>query len=123
MATICLNFSYTHLKEKSTKQHELQLYQYGFSGYKPGYASDLKIKKDNSGQTFIAINYTVEQLFAIAYGAGNPINEKKITIDVMNPDKLQEIRCYKLFVPQQQIANFYTIMQQSLKLEFPDYAG
>jgi len=50
------------------------------------------------------------------------MNEKKITIDVMNPDKLQEIRCYKIFVPQQ-IANFYTIMQQSLKLEFPDYAG
>jgi len=29
--------------------------------------------------------------------------------------------CYKLFVPRQQTANFYCIMQQNLNAEFPDY--
>jgi len=122
MATMCLNFSYTHLKEKSAQQSELQLYQYGFSGFQSGYAPGLKIKKNNNGQTIIIINHTVEQLFTIAYGAGNLINKKKSIINTMNPSRLQEIRCYKLFVPQQ-IANPYTIMQENLKLEFPEYAG
>ena len=39
----------------------------------------------------------------------------------MDSKKLQQIRCYKLFVPQQQTDNFYTIMQQNLHMEFPDY--
>jgi len=121
MATICLNFSYSHLKEKSPELNRLHLYQYGFSGFKSGYAPDLKIKKDNRGQAIIVINHTVEQLFSIAYGAGNAINEEQTIINVINPYKLQESTCYKLFVPQKQTANFYSIMQQSLNMEFPDY--
>lgn len=117
MATICLNFSYTHLEEKS----KLQLYQYGFSEFKSGYVRDLKIEKDSRGQTIVVCNYTIVQLFAIAYGAGAPINKDQIIIDTIEPKKLQEIRCYRLFVPQQQIDSFYTIMQQNLHMEFPDY--
>nr|WP_294875087.1 hypothetical protein [uncultured Pedobacter sp.] len=123
MATICLNFSYGQIKEKSTEQNQLQLYQYGFSGFKSGYKPGFKIKKDvaNRGKTIIVRNYTVEQLFAIAFGAGTPIAQEQVIIDVAEPKKLKGIRCYKLFVPQDQIANFYIIMQQNLKLEFPDY--
>jgi len=121
MATICLNFSYIHLKEKSIQQSELQLYQYGFLGFKPSHQQGFKIKKDNRGQTITAINHTVEQLFAIAYGAGTLINQNETIIDVINTYTLQEIMCYKLFVPKQQTANFYTIMQQNLNMEFPDY--
>lgn len=123
MATICLNFSYGQMKEKSSEQNQLQLYKYGFSGFKSGYKPGFKIKKDiaNRGKTIIVRNYTVEQLFAIAYGAGTPIAQEQVIIDVAEPKKLKGIRCYKLFVPQDQIANFYIIMQQNLKLEFPDY--
>lgn len=121
MTTICLNFSYIHLEEKSVHQSELQLYRYCFSGFKPGYEPGLKIKKDKRGQTIIAINHTVEQLFAIAYGAGARIDQDETIIDVTNTYTLQEIMCYKLFVPRQQRANFYSIMQQNLNMEFPDY--
>ena len=123
MATICLNFSYAQMKEKSPEQNQLQLFQYGFSGYKSGYKPGFKIKKDitNRGKTIIVRNYTVEQLFAIAYGAGTPISHEQVIIDVADPKKLQEIRCYKLFVPQNQVINFYAIMQQNLGMEFPDY--
>jgi len=123
MATICLNFSYGQIKEKSSAQNQLQLYQYGFCGYKSGYKPGFKIKKEvaNRGKTITVRNYTVEQLFAIAYGAGTPINKEQIITEVMEPKKLQEIRCYKLFVPQHQIDSFYTIMQQNLNMEFPDY--
>nr|WP_294869894.1 hypothetical protein [uncultured Pedobacter sp.] len=120
MATMCLNFSYTKLKEKS-HQNELQLYQYGFSGFKSGNAPDLKIKKNCRGHTMIIINHTIEQLFAIAYGDGASISKEQIIIDVIEPKKLQEMRCYKLFVPQHQIDSFYIIMQQNLTMEFPDY--
>nr|WP_068892241.1 hypothetical protein [Pedobacter panaciterrae] len=121
MTTICLNFSYLHFKEKSAQQSELQLYQYGFSKFKSGEWPDLNFEKDNSAQTIVVVNHTVEQLFAIAYGAGTPINQQQTIIHVKNTYRLQEIMCYKLFVPQQQITNFYTIMQQNLNLEFPDY--
>jgi hypothetical protein len=123
MATICLNFSYDLIKEKSAVQNQLQLYQYGFCGFKSGYKPGFRIKKGvvNRGKTITVRNYTVEQLFAIAYGASAPINKEQIINEVMEPKKLQEIRCYKLFVPQQQIGSFYTIMQQNLNMEFPDY--
>ncbi|WP_449436234.1 hypothetical protein [Pedobacter steynii] len=124
MATICLNFSYAHLKEKSSAQNQLQLYQYGFTGFKVGQKPGFRIKNEmaNRGKTIIVRNYTVQQLFAFAYGAGTPIGSMQVIIDVAEPKKLQEIRCYKLFVPQQQIDNFYIIMQQNLHMEFPDYA-
>nr|WP_068886613.1 hypothetical protein [Pedobacter panaciterrae] len=121
MATICLNISYCKLKEELSEHTQLQLYQYGFSGFKSGYTSGLRIKKNSRGQTLTVLNYTVEQLFAVAYGAGMPIKHDHNIIDVTERIKLQESRCYKLFVPQQQIANFYSIMQQNLKLEFPAY--
>ena len=69
----------------------------------------------------IIINHTIEQLFAIAYGDGASISKEQIIIDVIEPKKLQEMRCYKLFVPQHQIDSFYIIMQQNLTMEFPDY--
>ena len=123
MATICLNFSYAQLKEKSPAENQLQLFQYGFSGFNSGYKPGFRIKKEiaNRGKTITVRNYTVQQLFAIAYGAGTPINHEQVIIDVAEPKKLQQIRCYKLFVPQQQIDNFYSIMQQNLHMEFPDY--
>jgi len=123
MATICLNFSYGQMKEKLPAENQFQLYQYGFSGFKSGYKPGFSIKKEvaNRGKTITVRNYTVEQLFAIAYGAGAPINKDQIIIDTIEPKKLQEIRCYKLFVPQHQIDSFYTIMQQNLHMEFPDY--
>nr|WP_068890594.1 hypothetical protein [Pedobacter panaciterrae] len=121
MATICLNISYCQLKEELSEQSQFQLYQYGFSGFKSGYTPGLRIKKNSRGNTLTVLNYTIEQLFAIAYGAGTPISYNQTIIDVRERVKLQEIRCYKLFVPQQQTTNFYTIMQQNLKLEFPDY--
>ena len=123
MATICLNFSYGQMIEKSPSQNQLQLFQYGFSGFKSGYKPGFRIKKEvaNRGKTITVYNYTIEQLFAIAYGAGTPISKEQIVIDVAEPKKLQQIRCYKLFVPQRQIASFYTIMQQNLHMEFPDY--
>ena len=123
MATICLNFSYSQMIEKSPTQNQLQLFQYGFSGFKSGYKPGFRIKKEvaNRGKTITVCNYTVEQLFALAYGAGTPINHEQVIIDVAEPKKLQQIRCYKLFVPQQQTDSFYTIMQQNLHMEFPDY--
>ena len=123
MATICLNFSYGQMIEKTPAQNQLQLFQYGFSGFKSGYKPGFRIKKEiaNRGKTITVYNYTIEQLFAIAYGAGTPISKEQMVIDVAEPKKLQQIRCYKLFVPQQQIASFYTIMQQNLHMEFPDY--
>jgi len=123
MATICLNFSYAQLKEKLAEQSQLQLYRYGFTGFKSSHKPGFKIKKDvaNGGKTIIVRNYTVEQLFAIAYGTGTPLTQEQTIININEPKKLQEIRCYKLFVPQDQIANFYTIMQQNLKMEFPGY--
>nr|WP_068891193.1 hypothetical protein [Pedobacter panaciterrae] len=121
MATICLNLSYCQLKEELSEESYLQLYQYGFSEFKSGYTPALRIKKNNRGQTLTVLNYTVEQLFATAYGEGLSINHDQTIIDVKERIKLQGIRCYKLFVPQQQAANFYCIMQQNLKLEFPDY--
>lgn len=123
MATICLNFSYGQIKERSPEQNQLQLYQYGFSGFKSGYKSGFKIKNEvaNRGKTIIVRNYTIDQLFAIAYGAGTPITQEQVIIDVAEPKKLKGIRCYKLFVPQDQVANFYTIMQQNLRMEFHDY--
>ena len=124
MATICLNFSYGQMIEKSPSQNQLQLFQYGFSGFKSGYKPGFRIKKEvaNRGKTITVCNYTIEQLFAIAYGAGTPIIKEQIVIDVADPKKLQQVRCYKLFVPQQQTDNFYTIMQQNLHMEFPGYA-
>nr|WP_294875607.1 hypothetical protein [uncultured Pedobacter sp.] len=123
MATICLNLSYGQIKEKSTVQNQLQLYKYGFSGYQSGNKPGFKIKKEvaNGGKTIIVRNYTVEQLFAIAYGAGAPMSKEQIIVEVMEPKKLLEIRCYKLFVPQHQMDGFYTIMQQNLNMEFSDY--
>ena len=121
MATICLNFSYSHLKEELPMHNELQLFQYGFLGFKQGHEPNLKIRKNHRGQTIIAVNFTVEQLFALAYGAGTPISEEQTIIYVAEPIKLHEIKCYKLFVPQQQTANLYMIMQQNLNMEFPDY--
>ena len=123
MATICLNFSYAQLKEKSPAENQLQLFQYGFSGFNSGYKPGFRIKKEiaNRGKTITVRNYSIQQLFAIAYGAGTPINHEQVIIDVAEPKKLQQIRCYKLFVPHQQIDNFYSIMQQNLHMEFPDY--
>jgi len=123
MATICLNFSYDQMKERSPTKNQLQLYRYGFLGFNSDYKPGFRIKKEiaNRGKTITVRNYTVQQLFAIAYGAGTPINHEQVIIDVMNPEKLQQIRCYKLFVPQQQIDNFYTIIQQNLHMEFGDY--
>ena len=123
MATICLNFSYGQMKEKSPAENQFQLYQYGFSGFQSGYKPGFRIKKEiaSRGKTITVRNYTVEQLFAIAYGAGTPISKEQIIIEVTEPKKLQQIRCYRLFVPQQQIENLYTIMQQNLHMEFPDY--
>nr|WP_068892081.1 hypothetical protein [Pedobacter panaciterrae] len=119
MATICLNISYCQLKED--KNNQLQLYRYGFSGFKPGYTPGLRIKKNSRGNTLTVLNYTIEQLFAIAYGAGTPISYNQTIIDVTDRVKLQEIKCYKLFVPQQQTTNFYIIMQQNLNMEFANY--
>ena len=45
MATICLNFSYSQMIEKSPAQNQLQLFQYGFSGFKSGYKPGFRIKK------------------------------------------------------------------------------
>ncbi|ATP57595.1 hypothetical protein CPT03_14490 [Pedobacter ginsengisoli] len=75
MATICLNFSYAQLKEKSSAQNQLQLYQYGFTGFKTSCKPGFRIKKEiaNRGKTIVVRNYTVQQLFSIAYGAGTQL--------------------------------------------------
>lgn len=45
MATICLNFSYGQIKEKSPEQNQLQLYQYGFCGLNLATSQALKLKR------------------------------------------------------------------------------
>ena len=121
MATICLNFSYGPSKAESPIHNQFQLYRYSFLEFKSGHTPSHRVKKHSRGKTITVINYTVEQLFALAFGAGTSINQEQTIIDVIDRKKLQEMRCYKLFVPQQQIDNFYGIMQQNLNMEFPEY--
>ena len=115
-----------------------QPYKYAFSGFKSGYKSGYRISDDEfmKGKSITVRNYTVTQLFALAMGTGQmkktvmtdksyepmpAIQAEKIIIDVRQPEKLNQIRCYQLVVPFYLTDNFYVIMRQSLNEEFPEY--
>ncbi|RZM00935.1 MAG: hypothetical protein EOO88_58300 [Pedobacter sp.] len=66
-------------------------------------------------------NLPIVQLYAIALSLGKQICEDQIVLDVRDPKKLWELRCYQLIVPAYQVDNFWVTMHQNLNLEFPDY--
>lgn len=134
MAVLCLNFCYGQQKKACPDLNQNNIYQlkdcqYGItgfkSGFKPGYI--LSDNRFNKGQTIMVRNCTLIELFSIAMGtgvsAGKPgrICTDQVTIDVRDPKPLHKLYCYKLVVPAWQVDNFFVLMQQNLKLEFPQY--
>ncbi|MES2454256.1 MAG: hypothetical protein V4594_01895 [Bacteroidota bacterium] len=146
LAALCLNICYGQDKQSCSEQPKAlqknkrikagvqpvnstvnQPYKYAFSGFKSGYKCGYRISDDEfmKGKSITVRNYTVTQLFALAMGAGEMkstlVQAEKIVINVRQPEKLNQIRCYQLVVPFYLTDNFYVIMQQSLNEEFPEY--
>jgi len=123
MAALCLNFCLAQDKQKASSSVN-QPYKFDFSGFKSGYKSGYRITDDEfmKGKSITVRNYTITQLFALALGAGkHGIPADHIIIDVREPGKLNQLKCYQLVVPFYLTDNFYIIMQQSLHEEFPEY--
>jgi len=126
MAALCLNFCYGQDKQKANSCVN-QPYKFDFSGFKSGYQPGYRISNDEflKGKTITVRNYTITQLFALAMGAGQAakaaIPAENIVIDVREPNKLNQIKCYQLIVPFYLTDNFYIIMRQNLQEEFPEY--
>jgi hypothetical protein len=136
MAALCLNFAYgqdtqkcVNTKKNNTINYQGSLpYKYDFSGFKSGYPCGYRISNDDfmKGKSITVRNYTITQLFALAMGAGDKscpaIPADHIFLEVREPKQLEEIKCFQLVVPFYLADNFYTIMQQCLNAEFPEYA-
>lgn len=123
MALLCLNFAYSQLKNNNRNPNALKNYKYGFCGYKSGYKPGVKITKDvfNKAKMMTVRNLPIAQLFAVALNRGEQLPEAQLVLDVRDPKKLWELRCYQLIVPANQVDNFYVIMHQNLNYEFPEY--
>lgn len=103
----------------------MKIFKYGFCGYKSGYKPGVKITNDvfAKGKMITVRNLPIVQLYAIALCMGQQICEDQIVLDVREPKKLWELRCYQLIVPAQQVDNFYVTMHQNLNIEFPEYVA
>ncbi|MHA4894630.1 hypothetical protein ACXZ1K_07765 [Pedobacter sp. PWIIR3] len=125
LATLCLNFAYGQEKQKCKIDNTFSVFKFGFCGYKTGYKPGIKISPDTfgKGKTITVRNLPITQLYAIALNCGKQLCDDNIILDVREPKKLQELRCYQLIVPYNQLDNFYVIMHQNLNLEFPEYAA
>lgn len=123
MAALCLNFAYSQDKNKCATAQQSQVFKYGFCNYKSGYKPDFKISNDlfAKGKSIMVRNLPVWQLYAIALNCGKELCEEQIIVEVREPKKLKEIRCYQLIVPYYQVDNFFVIMHQNLNLEYPEY--
>ncbi|RZK65395.1 MAG: hypothetical protein EOO92_26400 [Pedobacter sp.] len=125
MATLCLNFAYSQNNQQTKAEQAMKVFKYGFCGYKSGYKPGVKISNDlfAKGKMITVRNLPIVQLYAIALSLGKQICENQIVLDVRDPKKLWELRCYQLIVPANQVDNFWVTMHQNLNLEFPDYVA
>lgn len=132
LATLCLNFASAQDKHcainKNVKYNPMpdqqnKPYKYGFCGYKAGYKPGVKVTNDvfAKGRMITIRNLPIVQLYAISLCAGKQICEDQVVLDVRDPKKLWELRCYQLIVPADQVDVFYVTMQQNLNREFPEY--
>jgi hypothetical protein len=137
MATLCLNFCYGQVKQKCNPSSTLP-YKYDISGVKSDYKPGFRITDDEfmKGKSIIVRNYSITQLFALAWRLDNIGNTSgnfkdtaeeqtkhtdRILIDVREPERLKALHCFQLVVPFYLTDNFYVIMQQCLDAEFPEY--
>lgn len=99
--------------------------RYGFAPYKAGYPSVSKLTPSTFGnwKRLIAYNFTLAELYAIAYGAGNTISDAKSRVDVRNPEKLKAKYCYELNTPPELADGMFVIMLQHLEDRFPEYTA
>ena len=123
LATLCLNFAYSQDKNRCASTQQFQVFRYGFCNYKSGYKPGVKISNDlfAKGKSIMVRNLAIAQLYAIALNCGKELCEEQIIVEVREPKKLKEIRCYQLIVPYYQVDNFFVIMHQNLNLEYPEY--
>ncbi|WP_316793956.1 hypothetical protein [Pedobacter frigoris] len=120
MVMLCLNFCFSYATKGCPQPPATRTYVYSFKGYNSGYKTGHHFNKNEllRGRIITVRNYTVAQLFALALRLEN---QKRIIIDVHEPEKLKMKYCYKLVVPYQHQDNFYVLMQRSLGKEFPEY--
>jgi len=99
--------------------------KYGFAPFKIGYSSVSKITPSLFGdwKRLIAYNFTLAELYAIAYGAGSTIPDDKLMLQVRNPEKLKAKYCYELNTPPELADNMFVLMLQHLEYQFPDYTA
>ncbi len=146
MAALCLNFCYgQELKDCPTEKKKgaktikevhtsanTQVFKYAFTGYQSGYKPGYRVSPDVfiKGKSISVRNYTLKQLYALALrweGTHDTSEqegaEKRIVLDVRQPEKLDKVYCYKLVVAYQQQDDFWVLMQRSLNEEFPEYTA
>jgi len=99
--------------------------RYGFASFKPGYPSISKLTPSTFGygKRLIAYNFTLSELFAIAYGAGNTVPDTRLILNVRNPEKLKSKYCYELNTPPELVDDMFVIMLQHLEYNFPEYTA
>lgn len=98
---------------------------YGFAPFKLGYPSISKLTPSTfgKGKRLIAYNFTLSELFAIAYGAGNTVPDTRLILNVRNPEKLKAKYCYELNTPSELADDLFVIMLQHLEYNFPEYTA
>jgi hypothetical protein len=98
---------------------------YGFAPFKLGYPSISKLTPSTfgKGKRLIAYNFTLSELFAIAYGAGNTVPDTRVVLNVRNPEKLKAKYCYELNTPPELADDLFVIMLQHLEYNFPEYTA
>lgn len=123
LALLCLNFAYAQDKHGRKSEQTAKDFKYGFCGYKSGYKPGVKISNDvfGKGKMITVRNLPIVQLYAIALCMGKQISEDQIVLEVRDPKKLWELRCYQLIVPANRVDLFYVTMHQNLNYEFPEY--
>jgi hypothetical protein len=98
---------------------------YGFASFKTGYPSISKLTPSTfgKGKRLIAYNFTLSELFAIAYGAGSTVPDTRVILNVRNPEKLKAKYCYELNTPPELVDDMFVIMLQHLEYNFPEYTA
>jgi hypothetical protein len=99
--------------------------RYGFSAFKLGYPSVSKLTPATFGnwKRLIAYNFTLTELYAIAYGAGSTIPDTRVVLNVKNPKKFKSKYCYELNTPPELVDNMFAIMLKHLEDRFPEYSA
>lgn len=99
--------------------------RYGFSAFKLGYPSVSKLTPATFGnwKRLIAYNFTLTELYAIAYGAGTTVPDTRVILNVKNPEKFKSKYCYELNTPPELVDNMFVIMLKHLEDRFPEYTA